>query len=176
MSETNVKRHWTAVALPPPKLKQAQRIISYLIGLLLVVMAVTQVISIQQFEDNFALSGLTHTRPLAFILILGELWAAAGFFQLPLSWLFRKFSNGFSMLLGIFWLGWLCYSATTIFSFSNNFFGRYFHQSPSWIGVLEVTVVVLAATYILEVMRTNSAASRPIVTHTTKRELKKKGQ
>lgn len=175
MRETKVKRHWTAVALPAPNLTPVQQLIAYLLGLLLVAMALTQVISIQQFEDNFAFTGLTHTRPLAFILILGELWAAAGFFRLPLSWLFRKFSNGLAMLLGIFWLGWICYSVTILFSFSSNFFGRFLRLSPSWIDVLAVGVIVLVMLYILEAMKINSYAAKPIVTRTTKRELRKKG-
>ena len=175
MSETEVKRHWTAVALPPPNLKPVHQVIAYLIGLLLLAMAITQIISIQQFEDNFALSGLTHTQPLAFILILGELWAAAGFFRLPLSWLFRKFSNGLAMLLGIFWLGWICYSVTILFSYSSNFFGRFLRLSPSWIEVLGVVVVVLVVAYVLEVMKISYSAARPTITRTTKRELRKKG-
>ena len=92
MSERQVKRHWTAVAVSPPALSKRQWAVSGVLGLVLVIMAITQLASIKDFESNFAIQGIRDTRALAIFVILAELWAAAGFFQIRLSWLFRKFS------------------------------------------------------------------------------------
>jgi hypothetical protein len=174
MSEKEVKRRWTAVPVDPPVLTDLQWGVAGLVGLVLILMAVAQILSIKDFEENFALQGFTETRLLSVIVILAELWAAAGLFKIRLSRLFRKVSNGAALLVGLFWFSWTAYSVTGLIHYSGNFFGRFAGQLPGWVTIIETLVVVWLITYLVSTMHNNSAKVLPVVTRTNKRDLKKR--
>lgn len=157
MSEKTFKRHWTAVATSPPGLTKRQWYFSGTLGVLLAIMAVSQILSIRNFEENFAVQDIHNAQALAAVLIAAELWAAAGFFKISLSPLFRKFSNGLALLVGLFWFTWQLYLVNGLFKYSGNFFGKFLNQVPGFWTVAEATVLLAIICYALEIMKNKGA-------------------
>jgi hypothetical protein len=174
MAEQRTKRRFTAVAVEPPALNNHQWAAAAVVGAVLLAMALAQILSIREFQDNFALQDMPATPVLAVLLILAELWAAAGFFQIRLSPLFRRASNGLALLVGLFWLTWILYLLSSLFKYSANFFGGFLHQQPGFWPVFEAIALLLLMVYVLDRMSSRSAADLPVVTRVNKRDLKRR--
>src|SRR4051812_11678671 len=135
-NEKQVKRRWTAVAVAAPDISRKQWWLANILGIVLLSMAALQIISIKEFEENFGIQGINNVRLLAALVIGAELWAAAGFFQMKLSPLFRRFSYALALIVGMFWLIWESYLNSQVFGFSANFFGKYLSQVPGFGAVV----------------------------------------
>jgi hypothetical protein len=173
MAEQQVKRHWTAAAVQPPALNNRQWWISGLIGSLFLLAALLQIISFNDFSENFAAMGLGRPNFWAAVLILAELWAAVGFFKIRLSLLFRKVSNVAAILAAGFWFYQSIKTVTEgngDFTVSGqpgsiiaNFFGRFLSQTPGWWSVIEASLFLLLVLWALEAFQTNSSRAMPVV-------------
>jgi len=173
MAEKFVRRRWTAVAMNPPALSPRQWMLGGLVGTVLFVMAIAQILSVSDFESNFSLQGLSASRTAAFLIIVAELWAAAGLFKIKLSRLFRNFANGSALLVGLFWFIWNAYLLVSSFKFSTNFFGGFTHQVPGIWSLIESLVLVGVLAYLQSVIAHRSNAELPVVTRINKKDLKK---
>lgn len=144
MANSKLNTPWPAVTQAPPKLSAEEWNMTMLLGLAFVVMAVLQLTSFSDFRDALTSIGLTSTSAWAAALILAELWAAASFFKLRLSYAFRMASNFFAVLVSGFWFfETVRLVAADMTNLSNNgFFGKYLTQSPGWWTVVEATVVL----------------------------------
>lgn len=94
---------WNVKALDPPILTQTEWVICSLLGAVLIVMALLQLISFGEFSNILYSHGLPAATVWAIGVILAELWAAAGFFRLRLSYLFRAVSGSLALLVAGFW-------------------------------------------------------------------------
>jgi|GEM_PF-3710235 len=173
MAEKFVRRRWTAVAINPPALSSRQWMLGGLVGIVLFIMAISQILTVSDFEANFSLQGLSASRAAAFLIIVGELWAAAGLFKIKLSRLFRNFANGSALLVGLFWFTWNAYLAVSPFKFSTNFFGGYTHQVPGIWSLLESLLLVGALIYLQSAIAHRSDAELPVVTRINKKDANK---
>lgn len=152
---------WPVKASAPPKLSTTHWVLSNIIGLVLLTMAILQLVSFADFRDALEATGLTGPTTWAVCVIVAELWGAAGFFQLPLSYGFRMVSNSLAVLVALFWFINNLQLVTSASSVTNSaFFGRFLAQEPSWWTVIEVTVLLFAVLYKVELIR-NAVEAAP---------------
>src|SRR5438309_636882 len=102
MASSSTKR-WKIETTSPPKLTREQWWASGALGVVLIVMAVTQLITFSDFKDTLSNMGLSGPTTWAVLVIIAELWGAANFFKLRLSHLFRVVSAWLAILAAAFW-------------------------------------------------------------------------
>lgn len=149
MTARATAKGWTKMA-DPPKLTTQQWNTVGLLGVVLVVMAVLQAISFNDFKDWLSGIGLDSPAVWAVGLIVAEVLAAVSLFKLPLMNGARMFSGLLALLVAGFWfiqnLRLVSDGAAGQLT-SSGLFGGYLEQSPGWWTVIEVTVLLLWAAY-----------------------------
>src|SRR4051812_324938 len=103
MTARTNKRSWNVAVNDPPRLTDREWAISAVAGVILLAAAILQLISFSDFRDNFAQAGLPGPTAWAVCVILAEIWGAASFFKLRLSYLFRSVSATLSVVAVGFW-------------------------------------------------------------------------
>jgi hypothetical protein len=135
---------WKAEAVDPPMLNNEQWMLASLLGLVFIVMAALQIISFTDFKNTLDGMGLSGASTWAAIIILAELWGAAGLFKWRLSPLFRMVSAGLAILIAGFWFVEnlsLVANGTGEALQNTGLFGRYLSQTPGWWTTIETTVL-----------------------------------
>jgi len=163
-----LKRRWTPVAIEPPTLSNNQWYLSSIVGIVLIAAAFLQIFSFQDFSNNFSDMGLSSANWWAGAVLLAEIWGAASFFKIRLSWLFRKFSNFFAIAVAGFWFFESVRQAAMAPDELSpldtmNYFGRFLAQAPGWWSVIEITAFSFLVLYALEMLRAKSGARLPVV-------------
>lgn len=142
---------WTEM-VDPPKLTTRQWNIAGLVGVVLIVMALLQAIGFGDFRDYLESIGLGAPAVWAVGIIVAELWAASGFFRLPLMTGFRIVGALLAIAVAGFWfvenLRLVSDGAAGDLA-SSGFFGRFLEQSPGWWTVTEVTALLVLVVYSL---------------------------
>ncbi|MBI2285602.1 hypothetical protein HYU82_02155 [Candidatus Saccharibacteria bacterium] len=140
---------WTEMT-DPPKLSTREWNITGLVGVVLIVMAVLQVIGFGDFRDWLESIGLGSPAVWAVGIIVAELWAAVGFFKLPVMTGFRMVSGLLAILVAGFWfvqnLRLVSEGAAGELS-SSGLFGKFLEQSPGWWTVIEVSALLFLVAY-----------------------------
>lgn len=181
-----VKNNWP-VAAPPPTLSNNQWYASSLVGIIFVAAAFLQIINFQDFSNNFGTMGLSDANWWAGVVVFAEIWAAAGFFKIRLSWLFRVFSNYLAILAIVFWVFETLRQFSDYYGVNSvkygldhsliaNFFGKYLTQPIGWWPVVEVAVFTFLVLYCLEQFGSKTTARAQAVTKVTRRSGKKEIQ
>jgi hypothetical protein len=147
---------WRVTMTDPPRLNSWQWNISNLLAIVFLAMAVLQFISFGDFRDGLCNLGLNAPTLWASLVVLAELWAAAGLFKWRLSYLFRAVSMTLALLVAGFWF------VVTLQSISNGngditqngfFFGRFLAQTPGWWTVVEATLLLFTTLYVVSISR-----------------------
>lgn len=149
---------WASKSTEAPKLSAQEWNIASLLGIILMVMAVLQVISFNDFKATLGVVGLSSSPAVwAVIIIVAEAWGALGFFKIRLRYLARYLSGSFAILVSGFWF----YQSLKLLSEgsagqipNSGFFGKYLHQSPGWWTAVEISILLFWALY--SVKLTNS--------------------
>ena len=136
------KSQWGANAVDPPALASNEWYLVMVPAIVFIVMALLQIASFSDFRGWLEGIGFSSGATWAVILILAELWAAAGLFKIRLSALFRMVSSLFAILVSGFWLyeNIRLVSSEMITNGSSGFFGSFLNQQPGWWSVLEATI------------------------------------
>lgn len=149
MAARSQVKGWTEMA-DPPKLSTQQWNFVGLLGVVLIVMAVLQAISFNDFADWLNSIGLGAENVWAVGLIAAEVLAAVGLFKLPLMAGFRMFSGLLALLVAGFWfiqnLRLISDGAAGQLP-SSGLFGGFLEQTPGWWTVIMVTVLLLWTAY-----------------------------
>lgn len=143
-------------ATEPPKLTDKEWNVLGVIGLAFLLMAVLQLASFGEFSDWLKQVGFSQPKAWGVVLVLAELWAAAGFFKLKLSPLFRIMSSALALLVSGFWFiqNIRLVSGTMPDNLgSSGFFGSFLEQAPSWWTVLEAGLLLFAVIYSLDLFK-----------------------
>lgn len=172
-----MKRRWTPVAIEPPALTNRQWYLSSLAGTIFIVAAFLQIISFQDFCNNLDTAGLSSANWWGGAIVFTELWAAAGFFKIRLSWLFRKFSNFFAVAVTGFWFFESVRQAAMAPDEVSplgtmDYFGRFLAQAPGWWTVIEITAFSFLVLYALEILRERAGKKLPVVTKVSRKKTK----
>jgi hypothetical protein len=142
---------WAQMA-DPPRLTTREWNVAGLVGVVLIVTALLQAIGFGDFRDWLESIGLGSPAVWAVGIIVAEVWAAVGFFKLPLMNGFRMISSLLAILVAGFWfvqnLRLISEGAAGELS-NSGFFGGFLKQSPGWWTVIEVTVFLILVTYSL---------------------------
>jgi hypothetical protein len=149
---------WPVKAVAPPALSTTEWVLAAIPGLILFLAAVLQLISFADFRDALAAMGLPGPTAWAVVIILAELWGAAGFFRWRLSTGFRLVANTLALGAALFWfVENLQLVSSGIGSQLDNsgFFGRFLQQKPGWWTVVEVSTLLFWILYIEGIMRDN---------------------
>jgi hypothetical protein len=137
----------------PPKLSAKQWYLTSALGVIFLVAAILQAVSFGDFEKWLESLGFGSSTVWAVGLIVAEVWAALGFFRLPLMNGFRKISSWLAILVSGFWfiqtLRLVSEGAAGDLQ-NSGYFGGFLAQTPSWWTVIGVTVVLLMTTYSLK--------------------------
>jgi hypothetical protein len=151
-------RGWPVQAANAPKLSNSEWGLAAVPGVVLLLMAVLQLISFSDFRDALTAMGFSSATAWAVGVIVAELWGAAGFFMWRLSIGFRYVSYVMAVLAAGFWFVTniqLVAGPLGAQLDNSGFFGRFLKQSPSWITVLEVTVLLFWVVYKVGLLRDN---------------------
>jgi hypothetical protein len=136
----------------PPKLSSRQWYLTSTLGVIFLLAALLQAISFGDFENWLESLGLGSSVLWAVGLIIAEVWAALGFFRLPLMKGFRKISSWLAILVSGFWfiqtLRLVSDGAAGNLQ-SSGYFGGFIEQTPSWWTVIGITIVLLLTAYSL---------------------------
>jgi hypothetical protein len=163
MRATTNQFNWNVAAVDPPRLTTRQWVISGVAGALLLVTAILQLVSFADFRDYLNSAGLPGPTAWAVCIILAEIWGAAAFFKLRLSYLFRAFSATLAVLAAGFWfvenLQLVANGKGETLS-SSGFFGRFLAQKPGWWTVIEVTIALFLIIWALDIARPMPASTR----------------
>lgn len=154
---------WPVKAVDAPKLSNAQWALAAVPGVLLLVAAILQLISFADFRDNLGAMGLPGPTVWAICVIIAELWGAAGFFRLRLSYGFRLVSYGMAVLAAGFWFVenlQLTSNGVGEQLSNSGFFGRFLAQSPGWWTVVEVSIFLFLVVYKVGLLRDNQPTAR----------------
>jgi hypothetical protein len=146
----NRNYYWKVRLTKPATLTNEQWVLARALASLLVIMAVLQLISVADFRDGLATMGLRAPSLWAVLVIVAELWAAAGFFKWTLSYGFRYVSTLAAILVAGFWFIMqiqIFANGSAEIMHSSYFFGSYLNQAPGWITIIETTVVFAAIIY-----------------------------
>ena len=137
----------------PPKLSSRQWYVTSFLGIVFLVAALLQAISFGDFEAWLERLGFSSSTLWAVGLIVAEIWAALGFFRLPLMNGFRKLSSWLAVLVSGFWfiqtLRLVSDGAAGQLG-NSGYFGGYLAQTPSWWTVFGITAVLLLTIYSLK--------------------------
>lgn len=155
-------REWSVEATDPPKLSSQQWNIVSLVGVILLVMAILQIASFNEFKNTLEIAGLSGPTAWAVVIIAAEILAAVGFFKLRLSHLLRVISSALAVLVGAFWFA-LNLKLVTVGAEgkldSSGFFGKFLEQTPGWWTVVGVTILLFLTLYSVELVE--NSLSRP---------------
>lgn len=155
---TNWSTDWSARAVGPPKLTDQQWGMVGIAGVVLIVAAICQILSFNDFSDVLSGFGLDGPNVWAAIIIVAELWGSATFFKIRLSNPFRMVSAFAALLASGFWfimnLSLVSDGLGTTVQ-NSGYFGRFLAQNPGWWTVIEATVLLLWVLYSLELMRSS---------------------
>jgi hypothetical protein len=147
---------WKVPITSPPMLTKQQWDLANLLAVVLIIMAVLQLISFADFRDGLATMGLSAPSIWAVVVILAELWAAAGFFRWRLSYGFRLGSTFLAVAVAAFWFivqaQTLSNGAAEIMH-SSFLFGHYLNQTPGWWTLAEVTALLFLSLFITSLTR-----------------------
>ncbi len=141
---------WKVRMADPPKLNRTQWQLSSLAGVVLIVMALLQLASFTDFKSSLTAMGLKGATAWGIVIVLVELWAAAGFFALRLSYFFRMVSAGLAILVSGFWFIenlQLVSSGSSIST--SDFFGRFLRQAPGWWSIVEASLFLFWVIFVL---------------------------
>jgi hypothetical protein len=140
---------WKVEATNPSKLSREQWWASSALGVVLIVMAATQLITFGDFRDTLQNMGLSSPTTWAVLVIAAELWGAANLFKLRLSHLFRLFSVAGAVAVASFWFveSLQIVANNTVAATSNGFFGGWLNQTPGWWTVIEASVLLFWVLY-----------------------------
>jgi hypothetical protein len=137
-------KKWPVEAAPPPALSSMEWNKMMLLGVVLIVVAVLQIVSFNDFENALSAMGLSGAAAWAGVLIFCELWAGISLFKVRLSRAFRMVGLSLAVLVGLFWFFQSIRVATSGLSLTSmGFFGRFLTQAPSWWTVIEATVLLV---------------------------------
>lgn len=155
-------RTWSAETTDPPRLTDRQWSVVGVLGIILIVMAVLQLVSFNEFRDLLAQAGLGGPTAWSIAIILAELAAAVGFFKLRLSRLLRLTSATLALLVGSFWFV-LTVKLVTMggegkFA-GSGFFGKFLEQVPGWWTMIEATILLFLVLYSLDVVKNSPTAT-----------------
>lgn len=156
MSAKSNLTNWSARALNPPKLTDQQWGVIGIAGVVLIVMAICQIVSFNDFSDILLGLGLSGPNVWAAIIIVAELWGSAMFFKIRLSSAFRMVSAIAAVLASGFWFVMnvnLISDGLSSSAQNSGYFGSYLAQSPGWWTVIEATALLLWVVYNLDLMR-----------------------
>jgi hypothetical protein len=154
----NFNYGWKVPLTKPAKLTKEQWSLANVLGFLLVVMAVLQLVSVADFRDGLAVMGLHAPSLWVIVIILCELWAAAGFFKWTLSYGFRYASTTAAIFVAGFWFLMqmqIFANGSADIMGSSYFFGRFLNQSPGWLTVVETVLVFGAIIFTASLTRTS---------------------
>jgi hypothetical protein len=149
---------WPVKAVDPPVLTTGQWLLAAIPAVVLLVAAILQLVSFTDFNDALSAMGLPGPTAWAVCIILAELWGSAGLFKWRLSIGFRLVSYTMALGVALFWfIENLQLVASDVGAQVNNsgFFGRFLKQKPSWLTVLEVTVLLFWLLFVIGLMRDN---------------------
>jgi hypothetical protein len=153
---------WPVKAVNAPSLTNAEWAVTAVPALILLLMAITQLISFSDFTDLLESMGFAGPTAWAVGIIVAELWGAAGFFKWRLSMAFRNVSNVMAVLAAGFWfvnnLQLVASGAATKLE-NSGFFGKYVAQQPSWWTVIEVSILLFWVVSSVKYLRDNQPAS-----------------
>ena|SRR3989344_2637428 len=135
-----------------PKLSDMQWNLSAFVGIVLLVMAILQLISFNDFKDVLSGIGLSSSPALwAALVLIAEVWGALSFFKIRLNYLGRTLGGFFALLASGFWF----YQSLKLVSEgaagqlpNSGFFGKYLHQSPGWWTVIEASLLLFLVLYL----------------------------
>jgi hypothetical protein len=141
---------WKVRTTAPAKLSNEQWTATGLLGLVLIASAILQLVNFSDFKDSLTAMGIAGPTAWGVCIVIAELWGAAGFFKLRLSYLFRAVSAALAVLVAGFWFvenlqvisGGLNLTLT-----NSGFFGRFLTQKPGWWTVVEVTILLFWTLY-----------------------------
>ncbi len=141
-----------------PRLEDKQWNSISLLGLVLLVMALTQLVSFSAFKDILAVIGLGKPAAWAVGLIIAEVWAASTFFKVRLSSAFRLVGSGLALLVAGFWfvetVRQAAMSPDMASPVSNvGYFGRFLAQQPGWWTIIEVTILLFYTLYAVDLTK-----------------------
>lgn len=162
MSAKSNLTNWSARAVNPPKLTDQQWGAIGVPGVVLLVMALCQIISFNDFSDVLTGLGLDGSNVWAAVIIVAELWGSAMFFKIRLSNPFKMVSALMAFVASGFWFIMninLVSDGLSSSAENSGYFGRFLAQGPGWWTVIEATVLLLWVLYGLDLMR-NSSTSR----------------
>lgn len=155
---------WKVDTVDPPILTRQEWMSANLLGGLFILMAVMQLISFGDFQDILESMGLSSPAIWGAAVIMAELFAAASFFRLRLSYLFHVVAGGLALLVSGFWFTLSLQNVSTgreKFP-SSGLFGSFLNQSPGWWVVLEVTTLLFFTIYVVALTRYSIATSKRI--------------
>ena len=148
---------WRVEAVDPPVLTNEQWGAASLLGVLFLVMAILQLISFSDFKGILSGMGMhSGTAFWAIVIIIAELWAAAGLFKWRLSHAFRMVSAGLAVLVSGFWFLMNLQQVANGNGdalHNSGFFGRFLAQTPGWWTVLEVTILLFWTLWAIELFK-----------------------
>ena len=146
---------WDVKTTAPPILTREEWLFTSLLGVLFIVMALSQLASFSDFSEILSRQGLTESEWWGATVILAELWGAASMFRLRLSYPFRAVSAGLALLVTGFWfvLNLQTVAGQGAGLTSSGFFGQFFNQSPGWWTILEVTILLFVTMHAVALTR-----------------------
>jgi phosphatidylserine synthase len=149
---------WPVRAVDPPQLTTKRWSIAAIPAFILLIAAILQLISFNDFKEVLSSHGLPGPAAWAVAIIFAELWGAAGFFKWRLSVGFRAVAYTMAVLVAMFWfvhnLQLLATGAAEHLD-NSGFFGRFLAQQPGWWTVAEVTVLLFWVLYEVGHLRDN---------------------
>jgi hypothetical protein len=155
MRTSSSTMRWKVEATAPARLTKHQWSLVSLLGAILVIAAILQLISFNDFRDNLSNLGLSSPTTWGVLIILAELWGAANFFKLRLSHLFRVVSVTLAVLVAGFWfiesLQVVANNGQTVQSMG--FFGGLLNQTPGWWTVVEASLLLFWTLYAVNLTR-----------------------
>ncbi len=144
-------KDWGKMTTPTGLTDQEWGITSVL-GVVLLVMALLQLIGFGVFRDWLSSVGFSGPAVWAVVIIVAEVWAAFGFFKLPLMNGFRAIGAWLTILVSGFWfienMRLVSEGQAGVLA-NSGFFGKFLTQSPGWWTAVEVTVLLLWVVYSL---------------------------
>ncbi len=154
---------WPIKAADPPNVSSTVWALAAVSGVVLLLMAILQLSSFTDFENALSAAGLTSPGFWAFVVIIAELWGAAGFFKLKLSLGFRNVSYALAILIAGFWfinIVQLTASGGAEHLTNSGLFGRFLAQTPGWWTVIEVSILLFWVVLKVGYLHDNQQTSR----------------
>lgn len=126
----------------------------------LAVMAILQIISFGGFRDWLDSVRIGIPTVTAILIIIAELWAAAGLLRIPMNAALRFTGLTLAVLVVGFWFIENLYFATSTGGQlpSSGYFGKYLNQQPGWWTVIEATIMLFWVVYAAELLKWRPAS------------------